>query len=92
QPEGWMSTEALVKGFLAPNKDILNASELGSLAVNHGGKTHVSIIETKAMLNLFKRRERKTLLIVDEHGMLFQRKPFAPNKFKFLSDLSDFGR
>ncbi|KAF9437075.1 hypothetical protein BGZ76_002041 [Entomortierella beljakovae] len=83
------SAKALVARFLSLNKDILTASELELLVSNYDGIKHVYIESVFAIFRLLKQEERKTLLVVDEHKMLFQYKPYVPQRYNFLDHLSD---
>ncbi|KAK3823809.1 MAG: hypothetical protein J3R72DRAFT_528890 [Linnemannia gamsii] len=69
----------VVKRFLALNKDILTGAELEMLNA-------VWVI----FRDLLMSRDRKTLLLVDEHGKLFEKEPFVPQKFKSLNPLSSY--
>ncbi|KAF9898937.1 hypothetical protein BX616_003432 [Lobosporangium transversale] len=46
-----------------------------------------SIVAARAVFDLFKQKERKTLFIIDEHGELFQKEPYVPDKYPFLKHL-----
>ncbi|KAG0092104.1 hypothetical protein BGZ93_003296 [Podila epicladia] len=87
------STLEVVKRFLALNKDILTGTELEMLVNDYDGKDHISTSAVYIIfLCLLKSRDRKTLLLVDEHGKLFQNVPYVPDKFKSLSHLSSFSK
>ncbi|KAF9106157.1 hypothetical protein BGX27_009283 [Mortierella sp. AM989] len=92
EEKDWMSADALLKRFFALNKDVLTASELESLVANYDGDSHVSIEGALAVFDLLKQKARQTLLVVDEHGRLFQDLPYVPVKFKFLNHLSSLTR
>ncbi|KAI8606785.1 hypothetical protein EDD21DRAFT_400162 [Dissophora ornata] len=78
---------ALVKRFLALNKDILTSAELGQLV---DGKDDISINTISVIFGtLLSQKERKILLIVDEHGLFFKVDPPLPTKSKSLKPLSD---
>lgn len=62
----------ICKYFLALNKDILTAAELKRLVGYVNNPVEVAI--TEAILSgLVKQKVRKTLLVVDEHGALFEK-------------------
>ncbi|KAG0351443.1 hypothetical protein BG005_009051 [Podila minutissima] len=81
----------LLKLFLALNKDIWTGTELKML-VNDSDDT--GDISTRALSVIFgtllKTSERKTLLLVDEHGKLFENDPHVPQKFRSLVPLSSY--
>ncbi|KAF9306176.1 hypothetical protein BG003_001088 [Podila horticola] len=85
------STLEVVKRFLALNKDILTGAELEMLVNDYDGKDDFS---TKAVYIIFRyllmSRDRKTLLLVDEHGKLFEKVPYVPDKFESLNHLSSY--
>ncbi|KAG0247058.1 hypothetical protein BG011_002110, partial [Mortierella polycephala] len=81
----------VVKRFLAINKDILTAAELEKLVNDYTGKYDIFTDAISVIFGtLLKTRERKTLLLVDEHGKLFQREPYVPVKFMSLNYLSSY--
>ncbi|RHZ75624.1 hypothetical protein Glove_212g119 [Diversispora epigaea] len=74
------SGEVICKYFIAQNKDILTAAELKRL-VQYADRYSVEVAATGEILgNLLKRVDRKTLLIVDEHGVLFENKTVPISK------------
>ncbi|KAG0275521.1 hypothetical protein BGZ95_008698 [Linnemannia exigua] len=81
----------VIDRFLALNKDILTGAELEMLLNDYNGTHDVSrnaisvIFET-----LLLSRDRKTLLLVDENRLLFERKSDTPNKFNSLKWLSSY--
>ncbi|KAF9958522.1 hypothetical protein BGZ65_001377 [Modicella reniformis] len=77
----------IVKRFLALNKDILTAIELKMLCPYDGAYVNALQVIFRTLL---MQKERKTLLIVDEHGNLFEEKPYMPVRFMSLNPLSDF--
>ncbi|KAG0249997.1 hypothetical protein DFQ27_009680 [Actinomortierella ambigua] len=81
----------LLKRFLALNKDILTGAELEKLVCDYNGMSDIS---TRAVSGIFetllKSPDRKTLLLVDEHGGLFGREPYVTDRFKSLVPLSSF--
>ncbi|KAF9370219.1 hypothetical protein CPB97_002923, partial [Podila verticillata] len=81
----------LVTCFLALNKDILTGTELEKLVNNYDGTRDISRNALSVMFGtLLKTKDRKTLLLVDEHGKLFERDPHVPEKFKSLNPLSSY--
>ncbi|KAI7828592.1 hypothetical protein BC939DRAFT_60993 [Gamsiella multidivaricata] len=81
----------VVKRFLALNKDILTGAELEMLVNDYDGTQSLS---TNAIWVIFRTllmtRDRKTLLLVDEHGKLFEKEPYVPVKFKSLNPLLSY--
>ncbi|KAF9322475.1 hypothetical protein BG006_002359 [Podila minutissima] len=81
----------VVKRFLALNKDILTAAQLEMLVDDSTGTRDILI---KAAWLIFTalpmQSERRTLLVVDEHGKLFQDRQPLPERFTYLNPLSDF--
>ena len=87
------STREVVKRFLALNKDILTSTELEMLVDNCTDKGDVfSSGASKIFSDLLMSRDRKTLLLVDEHGKLFEKEPFIPDNFLSLNHLSSYGQ
>ncbi|KAF9153411.1 hypothetical protein DFQ26_000589, partial [Actinomortierella ambigua] len=81
----------MVKRFLALNKDLLTSAELQMLVNNYNGTLDVSICALSAIFgSLLMSRDRKTMLLVDEHGKLFEQEPHLPDKFASLVPLSSF--
>ncbi|ORZ18369.1 hypothetical protein BCR41DRAFT_46284 [Lobosporangium transversale] len=80
------SAKALLRRFFAFNRDILTASDLESL-LDFSEVIDCSIVAARAVFDLFKQKERKTLFIIDEHGELFQKEPYVPDKYPFLKHL-----
>ncbi|KAG0357638.1 hypothetical protein BGZ54_000262 [Gamsiella multidivaricata] len=81
----------LVRRFLALNKDILTGNELEMLVNEYNGKYHVSTHAVWAIFrDLLMSWDRKTLLLVDEHGKLFEKEPYVPVKFKSLNPLLSY--
>ncbi|KAG0076702.1 hypothetical protein BGZ93_003903, partial [Podila epicladia] len=80
----------LVKRFLALNKDILTGAELEKLVNDAIGKLDNAGAAWKIFRYLLMQSERKTLLVVDEHGKLFKDDPSLPKIFTYLNPLSDF--
>ncbi|RUS34164.1 hypothetical protein BC938DRAFT_482179, partial [Jimgerdemannia flammicorona] len=74
--------EEICKRFLALNKDILTSTDL-EILVTYVDNTFpvVDACAGQIMGTLLKRHACKTLLVVDEHGVLFNRKsPITPRK------------
>ncbi|KAF9323098.1 hypothetical protein BG006_001763 [Podila minutissima] len=85
------SEMAMVKRFLALNKDILTGAELEMLVNDYDATYNISTDALSAIFDkLLMSRDRKTLLLVDEHGKLFEREPHVPDKFETLVPLSSF--
>ncbi|KAK3842240.1 MAG: hypothetical protein J3R72DRAFT_139903 [Linnemannia gamsii] len=81
----------LVKRFLVLNKDILTGAELGMLVNNYNGTRKISRDALSVIFRmLLKSRDRKTLLLVDEHGKLFEQEPYLPRNFVSLAPLSSY--
>ncbi|KAF9320406.1 hypothetical protein BG003_006199 [Podila horticola] len=81
----------LVKRFLALNKDILTGAALEVLVNDYDGTYNISFNSLSVIFEpLLKSRERKTLLLVDEHGKLFEKEPYIPDKFRSLVPLSSY--
>ncbi|CAG8614403.1 12326_t:CDS:2 [Funneliformis caledonium] len=68
--------DIICRFFLTLNKDILTATDLKQI-IQHidydSKKIEVTIAEE--ILDLIKLADRKALLIVDEHGILFEKDP-----------------
>jgi hypothetical protein len=83
--------EVICKYFLTLNKDILTAADLEYI-VRHvdrfSGKVEAAVV-AGAIFTLLKTSEHKTLLIVDEHGALFENKPSVPERFSALGPLKN---
>ncbi|KAF9945300.1 hypothetical protein BGZ72_001496, partial [Mortierella alpina] len=81
----------VVKRFLAMNKDILTGAELEILVRDYNGTGDI-LTDAASLIfqDLLMSRDRKTLLLVDEHGKLFEKEPYVPDKFKSLVPLKSF--
>ncbi|KAF9536474.1 hypothetical protein EC957_010716 [Mortierella hygrophila] len=78
----------VVKRFLALNKDILTGADLAMLLNDYDGTRNISRNAMSVIFGtLLKSRDRKTLLLVDEHGKLFEKEPYVPDRFKSLVPL-----
>lgn len=86
QPTVEMSSEEICKRFLAMNKDILTAAELKQL-VAYAGVGDIFASCAGVIWGLFKQKNRKTLLVVDEHGTLFDVDPPVPDRLYNLQPL-----
>ncbi|KAF9278412.1 hypothetical protein BGZ88_000583 [Linnemannia elongata] len=81
----------VVKRFLALNKDILTGAELAMLLNDYDGTRNMSRNALSVIFGtLIKSWDRKTLLLVDEHGKLFEKEPYMPDKFKSLVPLKSY--
>ncbi|OAQ23043.1 hypothetical protein K457DRAFT_130858 [Linnemannia elongata AG-77] len=81
----------VVKRFLALNKDILTGAELATLLNDYDGTRNISRNALSVIFGtLIKSWDRKTLLLVDEHGKLFGKEPYVPDKFKSLVPLKSY--
>ncbi|CAG8613256.1 11032_t:CDS:2 [Ambispora gerdemannii] len=76
----------ICKYFLALNKDILTGAELELLVKNENVDYSSSKVAGKILGNLLKQVDRKTLLIIDEHGVLFEKDP-VPERLYILKPL-----
>ncbi|KAG0256493.1 hypothetical protein BGZ95_005479 [Linnemannia exigua] len=81
----------VVKRFLAMNKDILTGAELEILVRDYNGTGDI-LTDAASLIfqDLLMSRDRKTLLLVDEHGKLFEKEPYVPDKFKSLVPLKSY--
>ncbi|KAF9962833.1 hypothetical protein BGZ65_007694 [Modicella reniformis] len=78
----------LIKRFLALKKDILTAAELDLLVSDYYATIDVSRHAIGVIFEkLLQQAEQKSLLLVDEHGELFQRTPTIPEQYKSLYHL-----
>ncbi|GBB90038.1 hypothetical protein RclHR1_01690023 [Rhizophagus clarus] len=79
--------EVICRFFLVLNKDILTATYFKQIIryVDYDSK-EVEIIIAEDILDLIKLADCKTLLIVDEHGILFEKDP-VPLRIHLLSPL-----
>ncbi|GJJ77452.1 hypothetical protein EMPS_09811 [Entomortierella parvispora] len=81
----------VVKRFLGMNKDILTGADLEKLVKNYNGLIdELTAAVSTIFRDLLKSKDRNTLLLVDEHGKLFDQEPYVPNKFKSLTPLKSF--
>ncbi|KAF9898378.1 hypothetical protein EC991_011417, partial [Linnemannia zychae] len=85
------SASQVVRRFLALNKDILTGIELKMLVNEYDGTRNISRNALSVIFDpLLKSRDRKTLLLVDEHGKLFEREPYVPVMFRSLFPLMSY--
>ncbi|KAF9429022.1 hypothetical protein BGZ76_001957 [Entomortierella beljakovae] len=77
--------------FFALNKDILTIRDFEKFWVGRerDGLTVASLAAT-VLSTLLCQRERKTLLVLDEHGKLFEKNKPYPHLFKPLTDIHSF--
>ncbi|RUP51478.1 hypothetical protein BC936DRAFT_147980 [Jimgerdemannia flammicorona] len=74
--------------FLSINRDILTAAEFRELIGNRTKGTPLVVSCAYAIFgNLLLQKSRKTLLVVDEHGVLFNSDPPAPERLPVLRPL-----
>ncbi|CAG8563526.1 3328_t:CDS:2, partial [Funneliformis caledonium] len=86
KPSMEMASKEICKRFLAINKDILTANELKGL-VEFVSEDDVFVTCTSLIWDLLKQKDRKTLLVVDEHGVLFNLDPPVPDRLIILISL-----
>ncbi|CAG8494829.1 20670_t:CDS:2 [Gigaspora rosea] len=82
--------EAICSYFLAQNKDILTATELERIVQKVNGSSEVEVTIAGAILDFIKSANCKALLIVDEHGALFE-KDSLPLFLRPLMNLNFWG-
>jgi hypothetical protein len=83
-----VTAEKICKFFLALNKDILTATDL-ALLMRHADDSKISAEESTTSIifgDLLQQENCKTLLIIDEHGALFE-KETVPNRLTVLGPL-----
>ncbi|KAF8929429.1 hypothetical protein BGZ47_001061 [Haplosporangium gracile] len=81
----------VVKRFLAPNKDILTGAELEILVRDYNGTCDILTDAVSVIFEtLLMSRDRKTLLLIDEHSKSFQKEPYVLDKFKSLVPLKSY--
>ncbi|CAG8474931.1 9704_t:CDS:1 [Paraglomus occultum] len=88
QPTEENSSIEICHRFLSLNKDILTAAELKKL-VEHEDRSKPLVVSCAATIfgDILQRTNRKTLLVVDEHGALFDNDPPAPVQLPILKPL-----
>ncbi|RHZ57822.1 hypothetical protein Glove_383g8 [Diversispora epigaea] len=79
----------ICKYFLALNKDILTASELKKIVQFASDRNPQQVLVTvgEEIIDLIKLADRNALLIVDEHGALFEEDPPVPKRLPILGPL-----
>ncbi|CAG8501125.1 14816_t:CDS:1, partial [Acaulospora colombiana] len=82
--------EVICKYFLIQNKDILTATNLEQI-VRHADypSEKLEVIVADNILDFLKTSDSKTLLIVDEHGALFEEDPPLPKRLPILGPLKN---
>ena len=88
QPTSEEASTEICKRFLALNRDILSAEDLKEM-VNHEDPT-VDKCAGIIFRSLLQRKDRQSLLMVDEHGALFAHTPPIPVQFAVLKPLDSF--
>ncbi|KAG0041779.1 hypothetical protein BGZ83_001320 [Gryganskiella cystojenkinii] len=79
---------AICARFLALNKDILTVDNFKEMTFLQPIETEVfSHAATNILGELLQQPKTKTLLIIDEHGALFEQEPPVPKKFPILNPL-----
>ncbi|KAF9112331.1 hypothetical protein BGX27_003540 [Mortierella sp. AM989] len=88
------SAEEICKRFFALNKDILTTADLEEMVAGRPTEEEVPIrATTKILRHLLCRKDQKTLLIIDEHGALFQKDTSPkPNLLAPLINLTDWAQ
>ncbi|CAG8578407.1 1616_t:CDS:2, partial [Acaulospora morrowiae] len=83
-----IAAAVICRYFLTLNKDILTAAELKKIVrfASNRNLQQVMITVAEEILDLIKLANRKTLLIVDEHGILFEKEP-VPLRIHLLNPL-----
>ncbi|KAF9119438.1 hypothetical protein BG015_006355, partial [Linnemannia schmuckeri] len=81
----------VVKRFLGLNKDILTGAELEMLVNDYNSTRNISRNATSIIFRtILMSRDRKTLLLVNEHGKLFEKEPYVPDNFRSLVPLKPY--
>ncbi|CAG8519393.1 1075_t:CDS:2 [Funneliformis mosseae] len=88
KPTMEMVSKEICKRFLAINKDILIANELKKL-VEFVSEDDVFVTYASLIWDLLKQKDCKTLLVVDEHGVLFDLDPPVPDRLIILISLKN---
>ncbi|KAG0337159.1 hypothetical protein BG004_007755, partial [Podila humilis] len=88
QTPGSIATQICAR-FLALNKDILTVDDFQSLLLGHTSEDHEVFVNaaTAVLDSLLQQNETKTLLVVDEHGALFEQDPPVPKRHPILNPL-----
>ncbi|CAG8547644.1 234_t:CDS:2 [Acaulospora colombiana] len=89
----YVIAEEIVVRFLALNKDILTVDNFKRLIFPLGPSSYfddkemLCVVTENIMGHLLKQSKQKTLLVVDEHGSLFESNPPTPQRQMILSPL-----
>ncbi|GJJ77445.1 hypothetical protein EMPS_09804 [Entomortierella parvispora] len=82
----------LAMRFIDLNKDVLTGADLETLVDGYDGVRDISrVILSNIFDPLLRSEDRKSLLLIDEHGKLFEDKPYWPVKYSSLVPLQSFG-
>jgi hypothetical protein len=81
--------EVICRYFFALNKDILTATDLTHIVRHAGRGDEDEIFVAEDIFDFLKISDRKTLLIIDEHGALFEDDPPVPARLPILSPLKN---
>lgn len=89
QPSVMKSSDEICKRFLALNKDILTVADLELLMENVTESSDLVTVHCASNIftNMLQQEKRKTLLVVDEHGVLFDVDPPVPDRLYNLVPL-----
>ncbi|CAG8746551.1 5541_t:CDS:2, partial [Funneliformis caledonium] len=79
------SSKVIAKYFLAINKDLLTAAELGKL-VEAIRTDDFAVPFVEAIWNMLQQKYRKTFFLADEHGALFSNEP-VPARLHILKPM-----
>ncbi|KAL1923168.1 uncharacterized protein VTP21DRAFT_9544 [Calcarisporiella thermophila] len=81
--------EEICKRFLALNKDILTIADFGVMTFGHPTEEDEVVSRAAHFIlgDLLNQLEKKTLLVVDEHGALFDQEPPIPKTQPLLNPL-----
>ncbi|KAG0326702.1 hypothetical protein BG004_002913 [Podila humilis] len=79
--------------FLTLNKDILTVANFEAMTWSHQTEPQDVLICAASVIfgKLLQQREIKTLLVVDEHGALFEQEPAVPQRHPILNELMQLG-
>ncbi|KAK3821776.1 MAG: hypothetical protein J3Q66DRAFT_334266 [Benniella sp.] len=87
-----MIAAEICKRFLDLNKDILTVDDLRKMTFGHlTGDGALIRAATVILHTLLQQRRTKTLLVIDEHGALFEQNPPVPIKHALLNPLMKLG-
>ncbi|KAF9956630.1 hypothetical protein BGZ65_002554 [Modicella reniformis] len=82
-----MIAVVICKLFFALNKDILTTDDLDKMMFGDPTEHNVIRAAHNILHTLLQQRGTKTLLVIDEHGALFQQDPPVPAKHALLNPL-----